>query len=248
MAGGILARGDGASIVYDSIDGHGPTIVFLHGLKSDRSGSKALALEAYCRDRGQAFVRFDMFGHGQSSGAFTDGTVGRWAEDSLAVIDELTSGKVILVGSSMGGWVMLLAALARPDRVAGLVGIAPAPDATEDLMWRRMPAAMQEDWRRTGMFERPSAYGDEPYRLSYRLVEDGRKHLLLDRPIPITCPVRLIHGQKDADVPWETSMRLAERIDGADVEVILVKSGDHRLSVPADLDRLTRVVGALLDA
>lgn len=215
---------------------------------SDMTGTKALALEDYARARGQAFLRLDYQGHGESSGRFEDGTIGLWAEDASAAIAELTEGPQILVGSSMGGWIMLLAALAQPARVAGLVGIAPAPDFTEDLMW----AAASEEQRKTimeeGVYREPSPYGEAPYTITRALIEDGREHLLLRRPIPLACPVRLIHGLEDPDVPWDLSLKLAAALDSEDVETVLVKGGDHRLSEPRDIARLKRVVGSLLDS
>lgn len=220
--------------------------MFLGGFMSDMTGTKATALEAFCKARGQAFLRFDYFGHGASTGAFRDGTIGRWRDDALAVIDRLTEGKLILVGSSMGGWIMLLAALARPERVAALVGIAPAPDFTEDLLW---PSFSPEEQRRLlaeGAITIASQYDPRGYIVSRRLIEEGRNHLLLSRTIDIACPVRLLHGMKDEDVPWKTSLRLAERLASEDVRVTLVKNGDHRLSTEADLALLQRTLEELL--
>lgn len=220
--------------------------MFLGGFMSDMTGTKATALEAFCKARGQAFLRFDYFGHGASTGAFRDGTIGRWRDDALAVIDRLTEGKQILVGSSMGGWIMLLAALARPERVAALVGIAPAPDFTEDLLW---PSFTPEEQRRLlaeGAITVPSQYDPRGYTVTRRLIEEGRDHLLLARTVKIASPVRLLHGMKDEDVPWETSLRLAERLASEDVRVTLVKNGDHRLSTEADLALLQRTLEEFL--
>ncbi|MFQ5773422.1 MAG: alpha/beta fold hydrolase [Kiloniellaceae bacterium] len=214
---------------------------------SDMTGGKATALEAFAAARGQAFVRFDYLGHGASSGRFEDGTIGRWAEDATAVLDALSEGPQILVGSSMGGWIMLLVALARPRRVAGLVGVAAAPDFTETLMWRAYSPEIRATLERDGLYYEPSQYGEEPYPITMRLIEEGRRHLLMDGPIPIACPVRLIHGTADPDVPYALSLELMERLESDDVEVTLVKGGGHRLSEPEDLARLTRVVGALSD-
>ena len=222
-----------------------PGLVFLGGFMSDMSGTKALALEAYARARGRDFLRFDYRGHGASSGRFEEGTVGAWADDAVAVLDELTAGPQILVGSSMGGWIMLLAALARPQRVAGLVGIAAAPDFTEDLIWARATTVQQAALESLGYVDNPSDYSETPYRITRRLIEEGRRHLLLAKPIPLTCPVRLIHGLADADVPWQTSLRLAEALESRDVEVTLVKGAGHRLSEPQDLARLEQVIEAL---
>jgi pimeloyl-ACP methyl ester carboxylesterase len=244
----ILRRDDGETIAYHRLAGQSPTVVFLGGLMSDMTGTKATHLEAFAAARGQAFVRFDYFGHGASSGAFTDGTIGRWADDAVAVIDALTEGPLVLVGSSMGGWAMLLAALARPKRIAALVGIAAAPDFTEDLMWDTFDEAARETLRRDGLYLMPSDYGEEPYPIAMGLIEDGRRHLLLRAPIPIRRPVRLLQGMADTDVPYATALRLAERLESADVTVTLIKAGDHRLSEPDDLERLSVTVAALLDA
>ncbi|WP_374381119.1 alpha/beta hydrolase [Dongia sp.] len=219
-----------------------PGIVFLGGFASDMTGTKAMALDAYCAATGRAYVRFDYTGHGKSSGRFSDGTIGAWRDDALSVLDQLTEGPQILVGSSMGGWLMLLCALARPDRVHALVGLAPAPDFTEELMWQTMDAGMQAQLMRDGRIEEPSAYSDEPYVITRALIEDGRRHLLLGAPIAIDRPVRLIHGQADPDVPFSVSLRLADRLISPDVVVHLVKDGDHRLSRPQDIERLMMAI------
>jgi len=242
----ILARDDGTTIAYHRLTGRAPGVVFLTGFKSDMTGGKALALEAFCRARGQAFVRFDYFGHGASSGEFADGTIGRWADDAVAVLDHLTDGPQVLVGSSMGGWIMLLAALARPKRIAGLVGTAAAPDFTEDLILNTLAPAQRAELTRRGYIETDNPYDDKPYRISKALLDEGRRHLLLAAEIRLDCPVRLIHGKADQDVPWRTSERLADRLRSQDVETLFVKNGDHRLSEPKDLERLTHVVGRLL--
>lgn len=237
---GILSR-NGATIAYRRIDGATPGVVFLGGFMSDMQGTKALALERHCRAAGRAFLRFDYQGHGESSGKFADGTIGIWTDDALAALDRRTFGRQILVGSSMGGWIMLLAALARPDRVAGLVGVAAAPDFTEDLLWERLGDAGREELAVKGSCMMPG--GDEP--VTMKLVEDGRKRLLLRRPIPLRCPVRLLHGMRDEDVPWTTSVRLAERLLSDDARVVLVKDGDHRLSRDGDIDCLTGAIDEL---
>ena len=210
------------------------------------TGTKALFLEDYCRRRGRAFVRFDYFGHGASSGDFAHGTIGRWREDAIAVIDSLTTGPQILVGSSMGGWIMLLAALARPGRIAGLVGIAGAPDFTEELLWPRLSPAQREEIMGRGAVVLPSGYDPAGYLYTRALVEDGRRHLLLREPIALDMPVRLLHGLADESVPWQLSLRLAERLASHDVVVTLIKDGDHRLSTPADLARLAQTLDALI--
>lgn len=244
----ILTRDDGSAIAYYRNPGKSPGVVFLTGFKSDMTGGKALALEALCRARGQAYLRFDYFGHGQSSGAFEDGTIGRWADDTVCALDKLCDGPQVLVGSSMGGWIMLLAALARPDRVAGLVGTAAAPDFTEDLIPDTLTPEQVQQLEAEGFAEIPNCYDDEePYKITRALLEDGRNHLLLRDEIPLDCPVRLIHGTNDEDVPWKTSMKTADKLRSTDVEILYVKNGNHRLSEPHDLDRLCRTVERLLD-
>lgn len=238
----------GGTIAYHASPGKSPGVVFLGGFRSDMSGTKATALEAHCRARGRAFVRFDYLGHGSSSGAFSEGTIGLWAENAVAVLDAATAGPQILVGSSMGGWIMLLAALRRPERVCGLIGIAPAPDFTDDLLWRRFDPATRETLLREGLVRIPSDYNEEPYPITRRLIEEGREHLVLRESIPLRCPVRLLHGMNDRDVPWQTSLKLAAALASEDVVVTLVKDGDHRLSRDADLMRLFAALAELLEA
>ena len=209
------------------------------------TGDKATALAAFAATRGQAMLRFDYSGHGTSGGAFTEGTTGTWAADALSVIDRLTEGPLLLVGSSMGGWLALLTARARPERVAALVGIAAAPDFTEALMWESMTFEERATLMRDGVLHIPSQYG-EPTPITRALIEDGRRHLLLGSPIAFDGPVRLLHGQADPDVPWEMALRIADALATPDVTVTLVKDGDHRLSRPQDLALLCRTVGALL--
>lgn len=247
MASGsdILTRPDGATLAYDRIAGGGKAragVVFLHGLMSDRGGTKAAVLSDHCRAKGYSFVRFDMFGHGASSGQFEDGTISRWTQDAVAVLDHLTEGPQILIGSSMGGWVMLRTALARPHRVAGLIGIAAGPDFTEDLMWNEFTDIERTALQDQGVVMVHSDYDPRPYPIRRTLIEDGRKNLVLRGDLPITVPVRLLHGQNDTGVPWETSLKLAEKISGDDVAVLLIKDGDHRLSRPQDLRRLCAVL------
>jgi pimeloyl-ACP methyl ester carboxylesterase len=210
-------------------------------------GTKALALDAWCRARGQAFLRFDYTGHGQSSGRLIDGTIGQWAADAIFAVEQATEGPLVLVGSSMGGWIMLLTAQALPARVAGMVGIAAAPDFTEDLIWQNLGQAGRQKLAREGVLYQPSEYDDEPTPITLALIEDGRERLVLRRPFAFDGPLRLIHGMKDADVPWQTAQRIAEAATSADVELILVKEGEHRLSEPRDLARLTHHVGEVCD-
>ncbi|HEX2940921.1 MAG TPA: alpha/beta hydrolase, partial [Rhodopila sp.] len=226
--------------------GRAPTIVFLPGFRSDMTGDKATALAAFAAGRGHAMLRFDYSGHGASGGDFLDGTIGAWASDALTVIDRLTTGKVILVGSSMGGWIALLTALARPDRVAALVGIAAAPDFTQDLMWESMMPAERDTVMRDGVLYVASQYG-EPTPITRKLIEDGANHKVLTGRVAIRCPVRLLHGQADPDVPWQLALRIAEQVESTDTRVILIKDGDHRLSRPADLALLCQTVAALLE-
>lgn len=238
----------GAKLAYHQTPGTTPGVIFLSGFKSNMDGSKALALEAHCVARGQSFIRFDYRGHGRSSHAFEEGCIGDWAQDAISVLDDVAKGQQILVGSSMGGWIMLLAALARPERIAGLVGIAAAPDFTEDLLWDTFDDTQKAMIEARGYLDMENLYDDgEPYRIARRLIEDGRDHLLLRTAIDLDVPVRLVHGMADADVPWKTTLRIQEWLTGTDVEVTLVKDGEHRLSTPSDLDRLARVVDRLLD-
>jgi pimeloyl-ACP methyl ester carboxylesterase len=245
-----LAHPSGYHIAYRCLPASGfgtrlPGVVFLAGFKSDMSGSKVTALEEFCRVRGQAFLCFDYFGHGQTGGAFVDGTIGRWRDDALAVLDHLTSGPQIVIGSSMGGWLMLLTALARRSRIHGLIGIAAAPDFTEDLIWSELNAADQAKLQAEGTLSRPSAYAEDPYVITWKLITEARQHLLLRAPVELDCPIRLLHGMEDPDVPVAVAMRLAERLTARDLILHLIKDGDHRLSRPQDLALLFQEVAAL---
>ncbi len=253
-----LSLSDGASIAFRRTGAsrspgalRQPGVVFCGGFRSDMTGGKAQYLEGLCQSRGQAFLRFDYAGHGESSGRFEDGTIGRWLGDTLAVLDDLTEGPQILVGSSMGGWIAALAALARPNRVAGLLGIAAAPDFTEELIWDRLSGEQRARLLEDGLLLRPSDYDERPDPITLQLIEDGRTHLLLGAPVEINVPVRLIHGMADRDVPWQQSQRLAERIAGSDVRLTLIKDGQHRLSRPDDLaligTELERLTGSIAD-
>jgi len=242
---GRTDRGDGVALAWVQTSGRAPTAVFLPGYMSDMTGTKAMLTESFCAEHGLACLRLDYSGHGVSDGAFADGTIGRWTDDALMLIDRLVQGPLVLVGSSMGGWIALLMALARPERIAGLIGVAAAPDFTENLMWNAMMPAERARLERDGVLHIPSLYGN-PTPVTAALIADGRTRLLLDRPIPLQCPVRLLHGQRDPDVPWETALRLAERLQSGDVQVTLIKDGDHRLSRPSDLGLLERALASLL--
>lgn len=224
-------------IAYHKIEGPGPGIIWCGGLKSDMDGTKALALQNWAIKQGRAYVRFDYFGHGKSSGRFRDGTISRWAQDTLQIIDSLSQGPQILVGSSMGGWTALLAALARPQQVVGLVLIAPAPDFTEKLMWEGFSPEIRKTILEEGIYYQPSDY-DEPYEISRELIIDGRENLLLDGPIDFGGPVRILQGLQDKSVPWQHAKRLMDVLRSDDIEMTLVKRGDHSLSTPSDLARL----------
>ena len=237
---------DGNRLAFCRTAGGGPEVLFVHGFRSDMGGGKAVALEEHCRGRGLAYIRFDCRGHGASSGRFEELTIGDWAADVLAVLDRVVEGPCVLVGSSMGGWLALLAALARPGRVVGLVGIAAAPDFTADLIRPRLPPEAAARLEAEGLILMPSTYG-EPYPITRRLLEEGERHLLLRGPIPLRVPVHLLHGQEDADVPWQTALRLAARLESAAVTVELVKDGEHRLSRPEDLRRIAAALDRVVE-
>ena len=244
----FLARSDGEQLAFRPVDGDGPTVIWVGGFRSDMEGTKALALEAAARERGWAYLRYDHFAHGQSSGDWKAATIGRWREDAVAMIDA-QDGPVILVGSSMGGWVALLAALARPEAVKGLVLIAPAPDFTERLMWPGLADETRRTILRDGeaLFHDPDGLGD--YVLTRRMFDEARDWLLLDRPIRLAQPVRILHGRADEVVPWRHVAELVERlVEGSprvDVAVDYITGGDHRLSTPADLERLIDAVESM---
>ncbi len=240
-----LTRPDGHNVAYAQVKGNGPGLLFCGGFRSDMTGTKALALEAAAQKQGRAATRFDYFAHGQSSGDFKDGTIGRWLADTLAVLDELTTGPQIIIGSSMGGWLATLAALARPARCAGLVLIAPALDFTEALMWAEMTSEQRAILQRDGVLREPSQYSDQPYEYHYRLIEEGRDHLILDRPIDLACPVRILQGMRDPDVPWQHALKTIEAFKGGDARLTLLKDGDHRLSRQEDIALLLETVWSL---
>jgi len=234
-----LTTPDSRSIAYRHSPGthQGPGFVWLSGFKSDMQGGKVLALEAWAKGQGHPFLAFDYSGHGESDGAFADGTISRWRADTLAVLDALIDGPQILVGSSMGGWMALLAALARPETVAGLVLIAPAPDFTQKLMWPGLSSEAQQEIETMGVHMQPSDYG-EPVPITRALIEDGRQWQILDAPISFDGPVRILQGMQDPDVPWTHAQRLVEGMTTSDFVFSLIKDGDHRLSRDEDIARL----------
>ena len=240
---GKLDRPDGEQIAWRRVDGRGATVVWLGGFRSDMAGTKAEALADWAKAKGRAYLRFDYLGHGESSGDFqVKGTITRWREDALAVLDALTEGPLVLVGSSMGGWIACLAAMARPERVAAMVLIAPAPDFTEKLMAPEIPPEGRADLEANGVWLRPSEYGD-PYPITRNLLEDGARWSILGaEPVPISAPVRILQGGADPDVPWRHALELAQAIKGQDVVFSLIKDGDHRLSRPQDIERLIAAV------
>ncbi|HTG38100.1 alpha/beta hydrolase [Sphingomonas sp.] len=227
-----------ARIAFRVTEGAGPTIVFLPGYASDMSGTKALALEAWARENGRAFVRFDYRGCGESEGAFEDFTLADWRDDALLVVDQVAKGPVVLVGSSLGGWIALLVARERPDRIAALVGIAPAPDFTDWGFSQADKMALLTD----GRLEKPSPYSDQPTVTTRAFWSSGEANRLMHGTIPLKLPVRIVQGMRDSDVPWERAARLAQLIEGADVQCWLVKDGDHRLSRDADIALIVRAV------
>ncbi|MGI8525030.1 MAG: alpha/beta hydrolase [Pseudolabrys sp.] len=249
-----LTVGEGADarqIAVRQREGDSPGIFWLGGFKSDMKGAKAQALDNWGKVHGRAVTRFDYSGHGESGGCFTDGSIGRWLEDSLAVYTQCAKGPQVLVGSSMGGWIALLLANELKERkvanleaapIAGIVLIAPAVDFTEELMWKSFPAEIKREIKLKGSWSRPSEYSNEPYVITRKLIEEGRKHLLLDGLIETGCPVRVLQGVQDPDVPWQHAVELVSRFARDDVVLTLVKDGDHRLSRPEDIERLMAAV------
>jgi pimeloyl-ACP methyl ester carboxylesterase len=232
---------EGRRIAYYQTAGQGPGVVFLGGFKSDMTGTKAIYLRDWAETQGRAFLRFDYSGHGQSSGDFLDGAIGDWFEDARAAIKTLTSGPQILVGSSMGGWIALLLAREMPERVAGLVGIAAAPDFTEDEMWAGFTEAQKSELA-AGQVALPSDYADEPYIITRRLIEEGRSRLVLHSPLTLPFPTRLLQGSADTDVPPAVALRLLDHAAGPDIRLTLVKGADHRFSTPDCLSLITQAI------
>lgn len=243
MTHALLERPDGETLAFRRIRGEGPTVLWIGGFRSDMEGTKALALDQAARERGWAYVRYDHFAHGASSGDWRAAGVGRWREDAIAMIEAI-DGPVLPVGSSMGGWVALLAALARPEKLAGLVLVAPAPDFTERLMWPALPDHIRQAILRDGEALMPDE-GLGPYVLTRTMFEEARNWLLLDAPIRLGAPVHILQGKQDEPVPWRHALTLTERIEGPDVRLDLIEAGDHRLSTPADLTRLVEAVERL---
>lgn len=238
----FLTTPQGRRIAYHRTAGQGPGIVFLGGFRSDMTGTKAVYLQDWAAAAGRAFLRFDYSGHGISSGDFLDGAIGDWFEDALAVVTALTEGPQVLVGSSMGGWIALQLARAIPDRIAGLVGIAAAPDFTEDSMWAGFTEAQRQDLTVKGRVELPSDYSPEPYIITRRLIEEGRARLVLRDPLPLPFPVRLLQGTADTDVPAAVALRLLDHATGPDIRLTLVKGADHRFSTPDCLAMIAAAV------
>lgn len=245
MQPSFLELSDNHRIAYVLSEGTLPCVIFLGGFKSDMTGTKATALEESCKERGQRFIRFDYTGHGKSSGNFKDGTIGAWKNDALAVIDRLGAEQNILVGSSMGAWISLLCALERRGKLVGLVGVASAPDFTEKLIWEQLKTEQREQLQSEGVYYAPSCYGEEPYTITMKLIEEARHHLLLGERISIDIPVRLLHGTLDEDVPWQISTILLQLISSKDASLTLIKGGNHRLSEPEQLNMMCEAVKTL---
>lgn len=240
-----LVTPEGRRIAHDRLEGAGPGVVFLGGFRSDKEGTKALALEAWARRQGRAFLRFDYSGHGASSGDFLAGAIGDWFEDARAAILALTVGPQVLVGSSMGGWISLLMAREHPGKVAGLVTVAAAPDFTED-MWARFTAQERRALMAEGRVAQPSDYSDEPYVITRRLIEEGRRRLVLTAPLSLPMPVRMLQGTADTDVSVEVALRLLHHADGPDIRLTLVRGADHRFSTPECLRLIEAAVAEVL--
>lgn len=237
---------DGRTLAYHQTTGAEPGVVFLGGYKSDMTGTKAAHLQVWAEATGRAFLRFDYSGHGQSSGKFEDGSIGDWSADACAIIEGLTTGPQVLVGSSMGGWISLLVARAMPGRVAGLVGVAAAPDFTADLMWDSYSEAQRALLLSQGWLAEPSEYSDAPNIITKTFLDDGAKHLVLRSPLSLPFPVRLLQGTADVDVPPAVALRLLDHADSPDLRLVLVKGADHRFSTPACLDLMTAAIDEVL--
>lgn len=246
MEPAFLDLPDGRRIAHHRSPGRSPGVVFLGGFRSDMTGTKAVFLEDWARAQGRAFLRLDYTGHGASSGDFLDGSIGDWAHDAADALGRLTEGPQVLVGSSMGGWIALLLARLMPERIAGLVGIAAAPDFTEDSMWAGFDADQRARLMAEGTVALPSDYSEEPYVITRRLIEDGRENLVLRDPLDLPFPVRLLHGTADADVALSVPLRLVAHATGPDLRLTLVKDADHRFSTPEMLALIARTVGEIV--
>lgn len=246
MQPSFLELPDSRKIAYHLTEGKLPGVIFMGGFKSDMTGSKATALEAWCKARGQRFVRFDYTGHGQSSGSFREGTIGGWKQDALDVLDHLGDEQNVLVGSSMGAWIALLLIQARREKIAGFVGIASAPDFTERMIWQQLTPEQKKDLMEKGVFYAASCDGGEPYPIMRHLIEESRHHLVLHATVDAPMPVRLIHGTKDRDVPWHMVVTLLDALTSENASLRLIKNGDHRLSSPEQIEILCRTVEELL--
>ncbi|XP_029434791.1 mycophenolic acid acyl-glucuronide esterase, mitochondrial isoform X1 [Rhinatrema bivittatum] len=242
-----LSRPDLPKLAYQKLKGKNPGVLFLPGYASDMNAQKATALEDFCKSLGHSFVSFDYTGCGSSEGEFKEQTVGKMKKDVLSVLDDVCDGPQILVGSSIGGWLMLLAAIARPDKIAALVGVAAATDHLV-TSFNQLPVEVKKEIEEKGEWKLPSKQAtDGFYNLPYNVVKEAETHCLLGSPIPITCPLRLIHGMKDEDVPWHISMQIADRVLGVDVDVILRKHGQHRMSEKDDIKLLVYTIDDLID-
>lgn len=244
----ILKAKDGTAIAYHKSEGskEKPGIIFCGGFMSDMEGAKATALEKFCKEKNYSFVRFDYMGHGKSSGEFTDGTISIWKENALEVFDNLTDGPQIIVGSSLGGWISILVALEREDRIFGVVGVAPAPDFTENLIWKKLSQEDKDKLEKDGVIYQDSDYGD-PYPITIKLIEDGRNHLLLEDKIIMDCPVRFLHGMKDKDVPFNISVQLSELITSDNLCVNLVPNGEHSMSSNDNIELLCGTIEDMIE-
>ncbi len=243
---GFLERDDGERIAWRRVAGRGPTVVWLGGFMSDMTGTKAQALSDWALANGRAFLRFDYLGHGESSGAFRDGTITRWRADALAAIAGLTEGPLVLVGSSMGGWISCLVAVGIPERLHAMVLIAPAADFTEALMKPGLPPEAHDAIARDGEWIRPSLYDPTGYPITRGLLDDGARWSILGAPVPVDVPVRILQGREDPDVPWLHALELANAIRSEDVVFTLIKDGDHRLSRDQDIARLIAAVAEVI--
>lgn len=247
MKPSILKLENGQEIAFHRQDGVGPGVVFLGGFKSDMEGKKALYLAEWAKANGRAFLRFDYTGHGRSSGAFVDGCVGDWANDAMAAITKLTDGPQILVGSSMGGWISLLVCRAMPEKVSGLVGIAAAPDFTEDSIWANFDANQRQAIIETGQIDLPSDYSDEPYIITRKLIEDGRNQLVLRTPLSLPFPVRFLQGTDDADVEQSVALKLLGHASGDNIRLTLLKGANHSFSSPECLAMIEAAINEVCD-